>query len=120
MSSKQDTLAFSISNQVPILGSGIQISQPGSPTEDDKDVFSPNEKLVEKTEHVEAQIPMKYRIMAFAFVVFFSTGAAFAEITLGPLKSTLKKELGLNSMSPFIVCWVSLIGRRPICNYQYG
>jgi len=42
-------------------------------------------------------IPMKYRIGAFAFIVFFSTGPAFAEYTLGPLKSTIRRELNVNS-----------------------
>ena len=44
-------------------------------------------------------IPMKYRAGAFAFIVFFSTGPAFAEYTLGPLKSTIRKELNVNSES---------------------
>jgi hypothetical protein len=45
-------------------------------------------------------IPAKYRWTAFAFILVYSTGAAFCEATLGPLKSTLLKELKINSMSP--------------------
>lgn len=50
-----------------------------------------------KTKAVD--IPMKYRWTAFAFILVYSTGAAFAEATLGPLKSTLLKELKINSES---------------------
>lgn len=42
-------------------------------------------------------IPLKYRCIAFVFIMLFSTGAALAEATLGPLKSTLVKELDLTS-----------------------
>jgi hypothetical protein len=94
---KQDTLALSISNQLPVLG-----AQPASPIaqDDEKDDIAPYaDKDGILAEHPEGQIPMKYRIMAFAFVVFFSTGAAFAEVTMGPLKSTLVRELGLTSTS---------------------
>ena len=47
----------------------------------------------------EAAIPLKYRLMALAMVLFISTGTAFAEVTMGPLKSTLQRELKLNSES---------------------
>ena len=93
---KQDTLALSLSNQLPVLG-----PQPSSPItqDDEKDGYIPeSDKDGILAEHPEGHIPMKLRIMAFAFVLFFSTGAAFAEVTMGPLKSTLVKELGLNSM----------------------
>lgn len=43
------------------------------------------------------QIPLRMRLLAFSFVLFFSTGAAFAESTIGPLKSTLRRELNINS-----------------------
>jgi hypothetical protein len=42
-------------------------------------------------------IPQRYRWTAFAFILVYSTGAAFTEATLGPLKSTLLKELKINS-----------------------
>lgn len=42
-------------------------------------------------------IPMKYSLLAFSMIVFFATGSSFAEGTLGPLKSTLRKELKISS-----------------------
>ena len=95
---KQDTLALSFSNQLPVLG--------GAPTQatlhdDEKDDITPESDSDKGIlpDHPEGHIPMRLRIMAFAFVLFFSTGAAFAEVTMGPLKSTLQRELGLNSTS---------------------
>jgi hypothetical protein len=52
---------------------------------------------INSAKHVE--IPFKYRWTAFAFILVYSTGAAFAESVLGPLKSTLLKELQINSKS---------------------
>lgn len=42
-------------------------------------------------------IPTKYRMIALVSILFYTTGAAFAESTLGPLKSTFVKELKINS-----------------------
>jgi hypothetical protein len=93
---KQDTLALSFSNQLPVLGNA-----PTQATlqDDEKDDITPESDSTKSIlpDHPEGHIPMKLRIMAFAFVLFFSTGAAFAEVTMGPLKSTLQRELGLNS-----------------------
>jgi hypothetical protein len=95
---KQDTLALSFSDQLPVLGSA-----PTQATlqDDEKDDIAPDSNSDKSIlpDHPEGHIPMKLRIMAFAFVLFFSTGAAFAEVTMGPLKSTLQRELGLNSTS---------------------
>jgi hypothetical protein len=66
--------------------------------EDPKEMGDKN-KLANEINWQIDDIPLKYRIMAFCFVVLFSTGAAFAEATLGPLKSTIMKELNLNSTS---------------------
>ncbi|BEJ14818.1 hypothetical protein CspHIS471_0405850 [Cutaneotrichosporon sp. HIS471] len=41
--------------------------------------------------------PLKYRIIALSCILFFTTGAAFAESTLGPLKSTFVRELKINN-----------------------
>jgi hypothetical protein len=96
---KQDTLALSLSNQLPVLGSGPRQS---ITQDDEKEEYTPDsDKDGILAEHPEGHIPMKLRIMAFAFILFFSTGAAFAEVTMGPLKSTLQKKLDLNSMSNF-------------------
>lgn len=48
-------------------------------------------------------MPLRVRLIAFSFVLFFSTGAAFAESTIGPLKSTLMRELGMNSTCTFAI-----------------
>lgn len=111
---KQDTLALSFKDQLPVLGSTTQQS---TLQDDEKDDISPDsdtDGILQ--DHPEGHIPMKLRIMAFAFVLFFSTGAAFAEVTMGPLKSTLQRELGLNSKSP--LNWRAeemLIGRCSVC-----
>jgi len=44
-------------------------------------------------------IPWKYRIPAFCMILLWGTGASFADVTIGPLKSTLIKQLGINSES---------------------
>jgi len=38
-------------------------------------------------------IPLRYRLLAFSMIIFFATGSSFAENTLSPLKSTVRKEL---------------------------
>jgi hypothetical protein len=99
---KEGALALSLSNQVNVLNNGTervhgrQDSDEGI-AEDEKDVQQGEDDTSSTGMYKEGQIPMKYRIMAFAFVLFFSTGAAFAEVTMGPLKSTLQRELNLNS-----------------------
>lgn len=49
--------------------------------------------------HQVTDTPLKYRLIALSCILFFTTGAAFAESTLGPLKSTFVRELKINSMS---------------------
>lgn len=44
-------------------------------------------------------IPWKWRIPAFCLILVWGTGASFADVTIGPLKSTLIRELGINSES---------------------
>jgi hypothetical protein len=43
------------------------------------------------------EIPWLYRIVAFSMIVLFAFGSSFSESTFGPLKSTLRKELGITS-----------------------
>lgn len=43
------------------------------------------------------EIPWVYRIAAFSMIVLFAFGSSFSESTFGPLKSTLRKELGITS-----------------------
>jgi hypothetical protein len=57
-------------------------------------------KAMEKISTLQTvDIPQRYRWTAFAFILVYSTGAAFTDSVLGPLKSTLLKELKINSMS---------------------
>lgn len=77
-------------------------SSPGSGQTHEDDVPAKAESVVEDSskgeQYVEvANIPLRIRYMAFSFVLFMSTGAAFAESTIGPLKSTLLRELQINS-----------------------
>lgn len=82
-----------------------------------------HEDLEPVTQNSQATIPLKYRLTALAMILFISTGTAFAEVTMGPLKSTLQRELKLNSMSSGILFavyrWLTR-GRYSICDYQYG
>lgn len=49
-------------------------------------------------------IPNRYRWTAFAMIIFFATGSSFAEAVLSPLKSTLLKELKINSACVAKLC----------------
>lgn len=60
------------------------------------------EKILDDEVHLPGalqatEMPQSVRLVAFSFILFFSTGAAFAESTIGPLKSTLMRELGINN-----------------------
>jgi hypothetical protein len=55
-----------------------------------------HERQIDHVEQV-SDIPLKYRLMALSCILFFTTGSAFAESTLGPLKSTFVRELKINS-----------------------
>jgi hypothetical protein len=83
---------------VPSLPADGPVVAPGSP-----DKMGDGEKAEDEDEYTPmttssvTQIPLHMRLIAFSFVLFFSTGAAFAESTIGPLKSTLLRELKINS-----------------------
>lgn len=47
--------------------------------------------------HQVTDTPLHLRLIALSMILFFTTGAAFAESTLGPLKSTFVKELKINN-----------------------
>ena len=49
--------------------------------------------------NIKQVIPWKYRLVAFTFIVFWGTALTFADQTLGPLKSTMIRELGVTSRS---------------------
>lgn len=67
--------------------------------EDDEDGKPVHPTLVKKdlTPFAPLDIPLKYRWVALVTILFYTTGAAFAESTLGPLKSTFVRELKINS-----------------------
>jgi hypothetical protein len=44
-------------------------------------------------------IPWRYRITAGLMIMLFAFGSSLSETTLGPLKSTLRKELDITSKS---------------------
>lgn len=44
-------------------------------------------------------IPWRFKILAGSMILLFSFGSSFSETTLGPLKSTLIRELGITSES---------------------
>jgi hypothetical protein len=83
-----------VTSTVPTL-----LNHPDSPERvDEKDILEPNVP----SESTVYDLPMKYRIAAFSMIVLFSTGSAFAEYTLGPLKSTLIKNLGITSKLAYV------------------
>lgn len=47
--------------------------------------------------HQVTDTPLHLRLIALSMILFFTTGAAFAESTLGPLKSTFVRELKINN-----------------------
>lgn len=63
-------------------------------------------------------IPQKYRWIAFSMIIFFATGSGFSEGTLGPLKSTLIKQLKINSEYRYLC----VVGREDAegVDAQYG
>lgn len=67
------------------------------PDDDDVDKRVPVTSRRDLTPFAPLDIPFKYRMVALVTILFYTTGAAFAESTLGPLKSTFVKELNINS-----------------------
>lgn len=63
-------------------------------------VYAPTEPVP----HQVTDTPLKLRLIALSCILFFTTGAAFAESTLGPLKSTFVRELKINSTLPLLRC----------------
>lgn len=98
MASEKSDLVPSALSGLPVLdatsrrGSDLENDTSSKHEDQDHGPIVPNAKS-------EAAIPLKYRLSALAMVLFISTGTAFAEVTMGPLKSTLQRELNLNSTS---------------------
>lgn len=77
-----------------------------SPSKDNVDTLSKERDFAAEDdlptlseENVETRqvIPLKYRLVAFAMIVLFSTGSSYAQGVISPLKSTLRKELNINN-----------------------
>jgi hypothetical protein len=60
-------------------------------------------------EVIKADIPWRYRLLAFSMILFFATSSSFCENTLGPLKSTLVKELKISSELEYLTSFSSSI-----------
>lgn len=87
----------SIDEKIPTLPT---LSRTGALTSPDP--INTNEEKDDQTDtssQTSAYIPQRYRWIAFSMIIFFATGSSFAEGTLGPLKSTLVKNLKINSKS---------------------
>ncbi|KAK8849827.1 hypothetical protein IAR55_005163 [Kwoniella newhampshirensis] len=51
----------------------------------------------EDEEAATVEIPLRYKIMAFSMIIFFSTGSVIMQDVSTPLKSTFRKELGITN-----------------------
>lgn len=83
------------------LSSATALAGDGAAQDDDDDDSKPAAapRAKDLTPFAPLDIPLKYRLVALVTILFYTTGAAFAESTLGPLKSTFVKELNINSES---------------------
>jgi len=71
--------------------------QPEIPLDDTKYDGPIGELQLETDPVVTRRIPRRYRLLAFSMIIFFNTSSSFSESTLSPLKSTIRKELGVTS-----------------------
>lgn len=67
----------------------------------DKDQHNNDDGRDEQGVLIKPDIPWRYRLLAFSMILFFATSSSFCESTLGPLKSTLVKELKITSESEY-------------------
>ncbi|KAL7424462.1 hypothetical protein Q5752_000146 [Cryptotrichosporon argae] len=71
--------------------------QPASPVlVDEKDGLE-DDAVAGTASSYLGDIPYRYRLLAFSMILLFATGSSFAQDVLSPLKSTIKKELGVNN-----------------------
>ncbi|KAK8843522.1 hypothetical protein IAR55_007182 [Kwoniella newhampshirensis] len=54
-------------------------------------------------------IPFRYRLLAMSMILFFATGSSFAEGTLGPLKSTIRKKLKITRIDYWGAAYVFVV-----------
>lgn len=52
-----------------------------------------------------AEIPLRYRLLAFSMILFFATGSSFMQAIASPLKSTFRKKLGITSESTSVLLY---------------
>lgn len=98
MPSEKNDLVPSAIADVPVLNDQSASEVGGNDNDDKASKHEPEDDETSRRGN-GAVIPLKYRLTAVAMILFISTGTAFAEVTMGPLKSTLQRELGLNSKS---------------------
>jgi hypothetical protein len=82
---------------LPSLARTGALGSPAQPLDHGNDDTAEKADGSETASQTSAYIPQKYRWIAFSMIIFFATGSSFAEGTLGPLKSTLVKQLKINS-----------------------
>lgn len=75
------------------LPAGEKIDTDSPPAQDRVPVLKDSASTSPKVE----QIPWRYKITAGSMILLFAFGSSLSETTLGPLKSTLVEELGINS-----------------------
>lgn len=95
-----DSLAYHDGSGTPFDETDKTLSIPGLDAQPEH-LVSPfaKDQQPECTISGVVDIPWKYRIPAFYMILVWGTGASFADVTIGPLKSTLIKQLGINSES---------------------
>lgn len=96
LNSKRTSLDVDPTTALPTLAHTGAITSPATANAND---IHEKENDTETSSQTSVYIPQKYRWMAFSMIIFFATGSSFAEGTLGPLKSTLVKQLKINSKS---------------------
>lgn len=110
-------MSYSISSDLPRTP-GLEPSFNKTGAEGDKespygDQLPELRKQDRHDQHVQT-IPWRYKLPAGAMILLFAFGSSLSETTLGPLKSTLIKELKITSKCRMLSGSVELTARRPI------
>lgn len=84
---RPDTLAAGAERQAEQLNS----------MDDEKKFGDDEQEENDNAAIVKPEMPWKYKGVAFACVLLWGSGAWFADSTFGPLKSTIVRELKVNS-----------------------
>lgn len=113
---RQAVLAHPHELERELSRTGTRTHEGDMPTEEKAEIERP--VSVEPSLLHVSDIPTKYRLIALSCILFMTTGASFAESTLGPLKSTFMKELDINSASAGRGAKTN--GRCPVRDDQHG